>query len=337
MKLISFFNHKGGVCKTTTVFHLGWMLGQKGKRVLMVDTDSQCNLTLTVIGEQNYETFVSKNPTNNIKSSLEAAFEAKPELIKAPDCVKVKEKENLFLLPGSFDITEFEVQLGVSFQLSNSFSTLKNLPGSLYYLFQKCAEKLEIEYILIDLNPSLSSINQGLISSSDYFILPASPDYFSQMAIKSMARILPQWENWAEEARKMFSLSIYPLPNLKPKFLGYTINDFTIRNKQPAAAFGEIIAKIDKTVSETLYPALSNVNMTLDMKEYQDHSLCLAKISNFQTLQAKYQEYGVPVFALSDEQIGSSGIVLEGQQSKRDEFNNTFSEFADKIIELTTV
>jgi cellulose biosynthesis protein BcsQ len=38
-KKIALFNHKGGVSKTTTTFHLGWMLAAKGKKVLMVDTD----------------------------------------------------------------------------------------------------------------------------------------------------------------------------------------------------------------------------------------------------------------------------------------------------------
>jgi chromosome partitioning protein len=44
-KIISFFNHKGGVSKTTTAYHVAWMLSDKGYKVLMVDTDSQCNLT----------------------------------------------------------------------------------------------------------------------------------------------------------------------------------------------------------------------------------------------------------------------------------------------------
>ena len=44
-KSIALFNHKGGVSKTTTTFHLGWMLAQKGHRVMIVDTDPQCNLT----------------------------------------------------------------------------------------------------------------------------------------------------------------------------------------------------------------------------------------------------------------------------------------------------
>ncbi len=44
-KQIALFNHKGGVGKTTTTFNLGWMLGNKGKKVIIVDSDPQCNLT----------------------------------------------------------------------------------------------------------------------------------------------------------------------------------------------------------------------------------------------------------------------------------------------------
>jgi cellulose biosynthesis protein BcsQ len=54
--VISLFNHKGGVSKTTTAFNLGWMLGRLGKNVLMVDCDPQCNLTGMVLGLEDMET-----------------------------------------------------------------------------------------------------------------------------------------------------------------------------------------------------------------------------------------------------------------------------------------
>ena len=47
---IALFNHKGGVSKTTTTFNLGWMLARKGKTVIIVDCDPQCNLTGMVFG-----------------------------------------------------------------------------------------------------------------------------------------------------------------------------------------------------------------------------------------------------------------------------------------------
>jgi cellulose biosynthesis protein BcsQ len=48
-KRLVVFNYKGGVSKTTTVFNLGWMLSKKYK-VLLVDADSQCNLSSLVLG-----------------------------------------------------------------------------------------------------------------------------------------------------------------------------------------------------------------------------------------------------------------------------------------------
>ncbi len=49
-KRIALFNHKGGVSKTTTTFNLGWMLADRGKTLVMVDADAQCNLTGMVLG-----------------------------------------------------------------------------------------------------------------------------------------------------------------------------------------------------------------------------------------------------------------------------------------------
>jgi chromosome partitioning protein len=333
MKTISFFNHKGGVSKTTSVYHLGWMLTKKGKKVLLVDTDSQCNLTLTVIGQDNYAEFFTSHPHNNIKSGLAPAFESKPELIKPLECVKVKDNENLFLLPGSFEITEYEVQLGVSFQLTNTFSTLKNLPGAFHYLIKETAEKINADIVLIDCNPSLSAINQDLIISSDYFILPTSPDYFSEMAIRSIARILPNWERWASQSRELFKEATYPLPMNTPKFLGYTVNDFTIRNQKPANAFQSVIDKIDTTVREILVPNLAKVNMLLPNEAY-NNNYRLAEIPNFQTLQAHFQENGVPVFELTDAMLGSTGAVLEDQKERKENFGTKFSDFSIEVLRL---
>ena len=62
---IALFNHKGGVSKTTTTFNLGWMLTSKGKKVILVDADPQCNLTGIVLGFTGiteFEQFYEKKP-----------------------------------------------------------------------------------------------------------------------------------------------------------------------------------------------------------------------------------------------------------------------------------
>lgn len=312
------------------------MLTEKWKRVLLVDTDSQCNLTSTVLGEDNYEQFYIDHPNQNIKEYLSPAFDGKPQMIEPAECLQVKDNEKLFLLPGSFDLSEYEVSLGVSFALSNALTSLKNLPGSFDYLIQKTAEKYNVDYVIIDMNPSLSAINQILLLSSDYFVVPANPDYFSIMAIRSLAKVLPKWENWAINARNAFKDAIYPLPINTPKFLGTIIQRFNIRNWKATMANTSIIDKLATVTKDLLVPSLSGVNMVLDSKKYTNtNNYCLAEISDFNTLNAFYQINGVPVFALTDEQLGHTWSVLTQYQTTRLGFYEKFSTMADNIINMT--
>lgn len=97
-KIIVLFNHKGGVSKTTTSFHLAWKLTQYNKRVLLVDGDSQCNLTGMILGDEfddYYENESSK--LMNIKDAVNVAFTGRPKEIEAIECSVHKNNEKLFL------------------------------------------------------------------------------------------------------------------------------------------------------------------------------------------------------------------------------------------------
>jgi len=343
---IALFNHKGGVSKTTTTFNLGWMLASKGKRVILVDGDPQCNLTGMALGEktEDDETRIQEiyNTTSNIKTGLAPAFESQPRAIEAVDCIPIQGRDGLFLLPGHVGFAEYEVELGIAQTLSSSLQALRNLPGAINDLLEKTGLKFNADYILIDMSPSLSSINQNLLMISDFFLVPTTADFFSVMAIDSLTKVLPRWRAWAKSANSLQILkdANYPFPEVNVRFLGTIVQNYRIIGGRETAAFQTWIVKIEQSVSENLVPTLMRSNMMLPSQAYRDQglssSLSLAKISNFNSLIALSQDHRTPVYALTPRQLQQKGIVLEANQQKQEEFRKIFSDLADKIITLSS-
>jgi len=335
MRLI-FFNHKGGVSKTTTTFNLGWKLAEKGNRVLLVDADPQCNLTGLIL-QDNFEEYYINDSTkyNNLKDGVSPAFESKPEAIRAFDCYNVPQNTNLYLLAGHPNLTELDPQLSFAQNSNNAFSTMQNLPGAFNALIELTCIYHNIDYVIFDVNPSLGAVNQNLFSISDLFIIPTNPDPFSLMAIKTLSFILPRWNQQAEQMHSMFNNSSYPFPEKRPKLAGVIIQRFNIRNGKPNTPFRNNMDEILSEVSTTLIPSLSQVNMLLPADAYLNKDIpdnyCISEIPDFQSLIQVSNGIGIPVFALSDTQIDRTGTVLQQMTQKRDTFNNLFNEFATQI------
>jgi len=85
---------------------------------------------------------------------------------------------NLFLLPGHIGLAEYETTLGIAQELSGSLWLLRNLPGSIRFLLDATATKYQADFILVDMSPSLGPLNQNLLTTSDYFIVPLHPITF---------------------------------------------------------------------------------------------------------------------------------------------------------------
>lgn len=349
VKKIALFNHKGGVSKTTTTFNLGWMLASKGKTVILVDTDPQCNLTGMALGEQTEDDEARieaiYNTRSNIKIGLAPAFESQPRAIEAVDCIPIEGQDGLFLLPGHVGFAEYEVTLGIAQELSGSIQALKNLPGSITYLLDKTAKKFNADYILIDMSPSLGAINQNLLMTSDFFIVPTTADFFSVMAIDSLAKVLPKWYLWAKTASSLPILkkADYPFPDITLRFLGTIVQNYRIIRGKETAAFETWIQKIEEDITNKLIPILRDNKMMLPENIYAENDLSqcltLTKIPNFNSLIALSQEHQTPVYALTPEQLRSAkwrGKVLDKAQEKQEQFETTFSNLADKVIGLTS-
>lgn len=334
---IVFFNHKGGVSKTTTAYNLGWMLAQLGKKVLLVDADPQCNLTSLILGDNFDEYYI--NPTTkyqNIKDGVKVAFEGKPKAIQAVSCIFPEQNQNLFLLAGHANLSEYDASLSFAQNSNNAITALMNLPGAFNELINQTAEKYEIDFVLIDLNPGLSAINQNLFVLSDAFIVPTNPDPFSIMAIESLANILPRWVEWANKMQDLLVDSSYPLPTTRPKFIGEIIQRFNIRKGKAAGPYKNNINDIKTTIKDTFVPSIKKADMLFESTVYKEanieESYCIEEIPDFQSILQKANNVGVPVFALSDKQIGETGPILKQLQTKRGEFYILFERIANKII-----
>ncbi len=343
-KTICLFNHKGGVSKTTTAFNLGWMMALKGKRVLLADFDPQCNLTGMVMGFKGVDDLAaiySATPPNNVKDGLAPAFESQPRQIAPVECVEVPGNDNLLLLPGHIGLAEYETTLGIAQELSGSLLALRNLPGSLHFLLNETAAKYHADFVLVDMSPSLGPLNQNLLTTSDYFLVPLHPDYFSSMALSSLAKVLPRWKSWAVTAYEIEALTSadYPFPKPNITFIGAVVQKYRPRSGRASKAFQRWIDQLILGLKDTLVPALDKAGM-VDPKLFRDRLgiepwTPLLEVADFNSLIALSQEYQVPVYALTAEQTTQKGAVWEQTEASMNVFREAFSSCADKLFTLT--
>lgn len=343
-KIICLFNHKGGVSKTTTTFNLGWMMALKGKKVILADFDPQCNLTGMVMGFKQVDDlsamYNGAHP-NNAKDGLAPAFESQPRQIVAVDCVDVSGNNNLLLLPGHIGLAEYETTLGIAQELSGSLLALRNLPGSIRFLLDATAEKCGAEFVLVDMSPSLGPLNQNLMATCDYFIVPLHPDYFSAMALSSLANTLPRWKSWAKTAYGIETLTKadYPFPKPHIQFIGAVIQKYRPRSGKASKAFQSWIDQLVEGLKTILIPSLEKAAM-IDPQKFKGRLglepwTPILEVADFNSLIALSQEHQVPVYALTADQTGQQGAVWEQTLESMDKFRAAFSDCADKVFTLT--
>ncbi len=339
MKIISLFNHKGGVSKTTTTFNMGWMLAELGHKTLIVDADPQCNLTALAMGystADDFDEIYKNNPNCDIYTCIKPVVDGSLGKVIPSDPI-VTTNPNLSLLCGNIYLSEIETQIGVALTTSTAIPAIRNIPGSIGAFLRETGEKHKFDYILVDMSPSVGALNECLLMCSDYFIVPTSPDFFCAQAIKSLAKVLPRWNNEIGNFRD--NNILYPFPSEPPKFIGFISQKYRPRNNMPVKSFQRWIDIIKNEVTSTLIPSLDPINMTISSAEFMSGNASkepfnLANISDFNSLIAQSQKHSTPVFALSDEQIEQNGVILDTMKENRDDFRYNFNELAQTVVAL---
>lgn len=245
MKTISIFNNKGGVGKTTLSFHLAHALSEMGKRVLMIDADPQCNLTLYSLPQEKIikiwdqeDSYIEdfKYAVENQKSldvfndARSLHFYLKPaedgvESIHEESAKPVRLRDNLHLVPGRLSFHSFEERLVFNWQGIFSENPVSiRLATSIRSLAHRLDEFNSYDYGIIDTSPSLGRLNRLIISTSDVFVIPCTPDLFSLYGIKNIGSALASWQDEYSKLRTVLKpRNLEKFPKRSAEFAGYVI------------------------------------------------------------------------------------------------------------------
>lgn len=165
-EVIAIANQKGGVGKTTTTFNLGVALAHAGKRVLLIDSDPQGDLT----------TYMGIHDPDNIPVTLSTLMERsiRDEDINSNESI-LKHEEGVDLIPSNLELSSMEVSLvnamSREYTLKNCISDLKN----------------KYDYVLIDCMPSLGMITINALACADKVIIPVQSEF---LAAKGMSHLM---------------------------------------------------------------------------------------------------------------------------------------------------
>ena len=222
---LSIFNNKGGVGKTTYLYHIAHLLCRKGLTVLMVDCDSQCNLTAYSLEDSAINRCWSEKG-NSIYRILELVEKGMGDIRqRSPE--KINDK--LYIVPGDLYLSNFEDRLGDSWIKAKGGSEADlRIQSSIYRYIQWAAEKTEADIVLVDLGPNLGALSRSVLGGSDYFIIPVSPDLFSIRGTENLGDKLVLWEKEWEQCNLSNNCNIR-IPKGKPCFLGYVMQQHNIR------------------------------------------------------------------------------------------------------------
>ena len=167
MPIIAIVNQKGGVGKSTTAVNLGAGLARYGKKVLLIDADSQANLT-EMLGWQQPDEL-----TPTLATVLESVVSDRPILSQAGI---LHHEEGMDLLPANIELSGLEVSLVNTMSRETVLRTYLQSVRSLY------------DYILIDCSPSLGMLTLNALTAADQLIIPVQAHYLPVKGLEQLLR-----------------------------------------------------------------------------------------------------------------------------------------------------
>ncbi len=313
MKTIVFFNNKGGVGKTTLVYHFTYMLAELGYKSLSIDLDPQANLTSMFLSDSRLQEIYDNEhyrPTilESIKPLNRGISDIQPVHIENIN-------ENIGLLAGDLELSLFEDKLSSSWgNCLNRDEAAFRIVSSFYRVIEEANTRFDADFNIIDIGPNFGAINRATLIAADYVVVPMAADLFSLQGLKNLGNRLDNWHTEWDDRTSRNPESSLRLPDGMMKPLGYVIMQHGIKESRPVKSYLKWANRIPQVFRQFVLKQNDCLNITVDNDEY-----CIALLKHYHSLIPMAMEARKPIFLLKPSE-GAIGAHLGAVKSAYADF-----------------
>jgi cellulose biosynthesis protein BcsQ len=310
MTTIAFFNNKGGVGKTSLVYHLAWMYAELGINTLAVDLDPQSNLTAMFLTPERLEELWPDDPAQrqSILRSVRPFVRGIGDVV-APHVEQVDSR--IGLVVGDLALSTFEDRLSGAWPRSmdrqeDAFRIL----SAFHRLMLMAEQQADASIALIDVGPNLGAINRAALIAADWVVTPLAPDMFSIQGLRNLGPTLADWRReWAERLQRRPADPDLSLPAGTMQPGGYVVMQTGMRLDRPVKAYDRWVSRIPMEYS------LAMLGRELDppITKVEEDPSCLGVMRHYHSLMPLAQDARKPMFYLRAGD-GAIGAHLEAVQ-----------------------
>jgi len=320
--VLTFFNNKGGVGKTSLVYHLAWMFSELGHTVVAVDLDAQANLTAAYFDEDELERIWDEpNGPVTIYQAIEPLTQVGD--IEEPNIKKVA--QGLYSIPGDVALASFEDTLSEAWPNSMADANLYRpfrILTAFWQVAQKAAAQVSADIILVDVGPNLGAINRSALIASDFVAIPLGADLYSLQGLKNLGPTLRTWRNLWKKRLDNWENPEFALPIGRMKPLGYIVQQHSVRLSRPVKAYDKWVNRMPGIYHQAVLERSTNATKPSEDKD------CLATLRHYRSLIPMGQEAHKPIFHLTS----ADGAIGSHAQAAREAYHD-FKELAQKLLE----
>jgi chromosome partitioning protein len=322
MKTIAVFNNKGGVGKTSLVYHLAYMLPRLGYPTVAVDLDPQANLTASFFDEDRME-LLWEEERETVLSCVNPILEGTGDIAEP---VPHEVAENLWLISGDLGLSRFEDKLSDAWPRGyNNDPAALRTTSAFHRITQRAGTRTGASVALIDVGPHLGAMNRSALLAADFLVVPLAADLYSLQGLKNLGPTVRTWRQQWTRVREQVTPTNFDLPRGAMRPAGYVILQHAVRLDRPARAYGRWLARIPAVYREAVLDEPSPSGSL----NSEDDEHCLAMLRNFRSLMPLAQDARKPMFDLrpADGAIGSHAQLA---LACADDFRHLAERIAEK-------